>query len=891
MKKIGIVNLVLFIAAGMLSAQGPVWDWVKPLNTGDTEIAKAVASDPNTGEVYLAGEWRGALNVVFPAGATESTDFAATFGGVDGLVAKLDPGGNVRWAFKVGGEGDDRINDIHVDDKGFFYICGAVQNGNSSFAGTGIPDATTEFFNPGINQAFLSKYDPTGKLVWVRFAGELEYSEGRGIDTNQDAVFLTGHHRGIISFGVLPPYASVGGTDLFIIKYSPDGDERWHVSAGSDRDDFGEDIACDETHFYVAGRFNGSVLGYKDVSGGVISTTINTADGQDDGFIAGFTMDGFHEWTRIIASAADDDCRGVAIDNEFVYVAGTIGQEAIFPLYSANPVPYKGGLDAYICALGRTDGATKWVRTLAGDAGGDQVINDLSMDRSGSLYVTGLFTSMVNTVDANSDSKGLEDIFLASYERTGTIKWLKTAGGAGPDMGNGVCASTPGMVYLAGEYSDVTAFDSELLPADGGQNMFVARLNLDCMDAVGGSLSTPDKIIAEGEVLTLVLKDYIGDIRWQFALPDQNNWSLLTADLRDSIEVFPSGTADYRAFVTSGNCASDSSNVIRVTVGDTILGFAEAGPDVTICKGDSTNLKASGGDFYKWEPMDDLDQNDIPDPWAKPRITTTYLVHVTRADGVTDSDSVTVFVLLRPQLTVGADVSVCLGDEAQLNASGEGSFRWFPQLLLNDPTIPDPVASVDTTTIFRVVISNADGCRNAAIVTVFVFNPPMADAGPDSEIRAQFETTLNARLAAGDKGYWSVVTGNGIFEDPQLPVTKVTGLEIGDNVFEWHVSNGICPEITDMVTIHVHDFLIPTVITPNGDGKNDFFQVKGILSYRSSELIVLNRWGEEVYHASPYLNLWDGVNQNGKELPEDTYYIILKFSDNDVRKGTLMILR
>ena len=42
----------------------------------------------------------------------------------------------------------------------------------------------------------------------------------------------------------------------------------------------------------------------------------------------------------------------------------------------------------------------------------------------------------------------------------------------GPDMGNGVCASTPETVYLAGEYSDVIAFDSQLLPGDRNQNVF-----------------------------------------------------------------------------------------------------------------------------------------------------------------------------------------------------------------------------------------------------------------------------------------------------------------------------------------------------------------------------------------------------------------------------------
>jgi len=891
MKRIRFVCLVFLYTASLLNAQDPHWDWVMPFYSPDEERATAVASDPGTGEVYLAGEWRGDLMVAFPDGVSESTDFTTTFGGIDGAVVKLDPGGNVRWAFKVGGDGDDRINDIHVDENGHIYICGALANGNASFAGTGTIDATTEFFNPGFEKAFLAKYDRDGLLVWVKFAGGIEFSDGRGIASNKEGVYLTGSHQGTISFGMLPPYTSVSGTDMFIIKYTPDGDEIWHVSAGSDQDDYGEDITCDETNVYVCGRFSGSVLDYKDLSGEMVISTINTADGQFDGFAAGFTTDGFHQWTRIIASGMDDDCRGLVMDSEHIYLAGTIGQEAIFPFYPANPVPYKGGKDAYVCALTRTDGATRWVRTLAGDADGNQVVNDLSMDLSGSLYMTGFYNTNVVTTDSVNDSKGLEDIFLASYTNSGDEKWIKTAGGSGIDMGNGVCAATPEIVYLAGEYMDITAFDSNILPGDGNQNMFAARLNLDCMDAVGGHLSAVDTVLAEGEVLTLMLKDYYGDIQWEFSLPGLNNWSPLSADISEVIQVFPSGTADYRAFVTSSACAPDYSNVIRVEVLNSTIRFADAGEDVTICPGDSLQLKASGGDFYKWDPHIGLDVPDVPDPWAKPRNTTDYVVHVTQADGLTDTDTITVFVLPRPKVVAGEDIQICQGEQAVLSAVADMSLVWHPSQGVDDPRSPNPTTLVDTTTTFTVVVTDTSGCRGHDEMTVFVTTPPVPEAGPDKTTSAVFEIQMEALLGPGESGTWNVESGNGIFENLYAPVTRVSSLEVGENIFTWTVTNGICPETVDRVKITVNDFLVPTVITPNGDGKNDYFNVSGIERFADSELVVLNRWGDEVYRVSPYHNAWDGVNQNGVELSEDTYYVILKITDDDIRKGFLMIIR
>ncbi|RLD90711.1 MAG: hypothetical protein DRJ29_15105, partial [Bacteroidetes bacterium] len=146
-------------------------------------------------------------------------------------------------------------------------------------------------------------------------------------------------------------------------------------------------------------------------------------------------------------------------------------------------------------------------------------------------------------------------------------------------------------------------------------------------------------------------------------------------------------------------------------------------------------------------------------------------------------------------------------------------------------------------------------------------------------------------IGSGETGRWTVVQGYGVFADPQSPTTRLVDLEIGENVFEWKVSNGVCPEVSDQVNIKVNDFVIPTVITPNEDGKNDLFHVESIENFTASELVVLDRWGFEVYRSAPYLNNWGGTDQNMEALTEGTYYIILKISDNDIRKGYVMILR
>ena len=100
--------------------------------------------------------------------------------------------------------------------------------------------------------------------------------------------------------------------------------------------------------------------------------------------------------------------------------------------------------------------------------------------------------------------------------------------------------------------------------------------------------------------------------------------------------------------------------------------------------------------------------------------------------------------------------------------------------------------------------------------------------------------------------------------------------------------NGSC-EDTAEVKIEVFNVFIPSVITPNGDGKNDYFKISEFSG--KVELIIFNRWGNEEYRSGNYLNDWNGRNNKGAELPEDTYFCILKFENGRIIKGSVLIKR
>ncbi len=78
---------------------------------------------------------------------------------------------------------------------------------------------------------------------------------------------------------------------------------------------------------------------------------------------------------------------------------------------------------------------------------------------------------------------------------------------------------------------------------------------------------------------------------------------------------------------------------------------------------------------------------------------------------------------------------------------------------------------------------------------------------------------------------------------------------------------------------------IPDGISPNGDGVNDSWYIRWLYKYPDNEVIIVNRWEDIVYQAGPYQNDWYGTF-NGKDLPEGTYYYILKIKENGVLKDT-----
>lgn len=88
-----------------------------------------------------------------------------------------------------------------------------------------------------------------------------------------------------------------------------------------------------------------------------------------------------------------------------------------------------------------------------------------------------------------------------------------------------------------------------------------------------------------------------------------------------------------------------------------------------------------------------------------------------------------------------------------------------------------------------------------------------------------------------------------------------------------------------------NDLFIPNLFTPNGDGNNDRFEIRGLDQFPDNELVIVNRWGNEVFRTKNYQNNWTGEGLN-----EGTYYYLLKAKNNAdteyrVLKGWVTLIR
>jgi gliding motility-associated-like protein len=294
---------------------------------------------------------------------------------------------------------------------------------------------------------------------------------------------------------------------------------------------------------------------------------------------------------------------------------------------------------------------------------------------------------------------------------------------------------------------------------------------------------------------------------------------------------------------------------------------------ITICYQDEVFLSVSPDDIeYSWSIYNSpvvLDTNYFIT--VSPNSKTTYAVEVSAA-GQSCVDTITIDVFPRmdvefTQLSKICWISDCKGQVKAEASGGSGpySYNWAGALVdPADSSFAIGLCPEDQNPIF---ISDQLGCTLDTFYVLDLFKQPEMeiDYSPDSvyiqnpTVYFVYENLSSDSIEITNVS-WDF--GDGTRSNLENPSHLYLAVETYNGFFKYTTSDGCSDSISFIVDVREIELDVPNVFTPNGDGINDYFEIKNLDSYISNELVIYNRWGRKVYEASNYSNQWDGDNLN-----------------------------
>lgn len=331
--------------------------------------------------------------------------------------------------------------------------------------------------------------------------------------------------------------------------------------------------------------------------------------------------------------------------------------------------------------------------------------------------------------------------------------------------------------------------------------------------------------------------------------------------------------------------------IAKITSPDPAIG-------ATICEGDDKKLNALAGGLtytYLWTPNYKIQTAISRTPLVSPDVSTYYKVRV--SDGrCVDYDSIYITVIPRPKVDLGPDVTICKTDSVIITPKFDAVspiYNWS-----DNSTGQFIKVSPDRQTEYRLFIQ--DGTCLSIEDTIIVNVVPKAFASFEiDEIRgtSPFRVNFTNTSVGADAFYWYFGDTSGIIGRERD--TSFIYVDTGFYMIIMRAENslGNCSD-QDTAYIRVDDlvtFYIPSGFSPNGDGKNDRFEVvtSGVSNFKG---LVYNRWGEVIYRQelSNGTFSWDGTYK-GTPVEDGIYFYFFDYStfgdDRESRSGTIYVLR
>lgn len=838
------------------------------------------------------------------------TDYSGSgpFGGSDSYLQKTDAAGNTQWSKYYGGAGADEVFSLDITNDGG-YIMGSYSTsfatgvwhvvktnatGNVQWSdsycncGTGLIDEIKQISGGGYIIAghnsynfYLVKIDNTGTEVWDNLYTKAGSDIIYGVEETTDGGFIFG---GIVDWSVtVSSNIAIGktnsvGTTLWMKKYE----------IGGNVDQLMDIKQTPDGGYIIAGYTN------------------SAGAGGHDGLLIKVDSLGSVEWSNSYGGANHEYFYGMDLTSDGGYILN--GYTTSFGL---------GGVDHWLSKIDAT-GAIEWSHAF-GDANSDFGWKGIEQTTDGGYILGG--NTLVGPVLIKTNEQGYAECNVMDITPLVTTTNL-----------------SPIVTDPSASFTIASNSAPDWIPAAEGEIATATTDSILCSQIVAISANFNNTTTCQGDSTSFTNTSTGGATSWLWDFDDPSSGGSDSSTLENPTHLFTTaGTYNVQLTISIGSFIDSITVSIVVNPTYTILDSA------TICSADSIfiggNWQNTAGTYYDSLATllgcDSIIETTLtvnPSPLVLVTISicpgdsiflggafqstpNTYYDTLSTSLGCDSIIATTLSIILMPTTNIAS--TICQGDSLLINGLWQNTSGSYPDTLqtslgcdsiVNTTLTVNPIYNNSVNTS----ICNGDslllggawqntsgtyidslvtvfGCDSITTTTLIVSPLPIIIANNDTTI--DIGTTISLIASGGVNYTWSPPTGLSCINcsNPDaFPENTITYIITGTDL------NG-CTNSTS-VTITVNDFydlFLPNIFSPNNDGNNDLFLVRGH-SIKTMNLIIYNRWGQKVFESSSQDSGWDGTF-NGQDVNSGVfvYYLTLEnYSGEHIeQKGNITLVR
>ena len=324
---------------------------------------------------------------------------------------------------------------------------------------------------------------------WQWAKNGVGYGDEYGYSVTTDAsgnVYMAGQFESsTVTFGTIT-LTNLGYSDLFIVKYDPNGNVVWAKSAGGADGDYLSSIKTDANgNVFMSGSFSS-----QNITFGSITLNNSVTLTNPDIFLVKYDNNGNEIWAKSAGEIDYEYSNCISIDpSGNIYSVGSFSSSTV--TFGTTTLTNSGSNDIFIVKY-NTNGTVLWAKRAGG------LSNDMALgccnDANGNLYITGSFTSGTLPFGTTTlVNAGAQDLFIAKYNgTTGSPIWAKSSGGTSEDYGKSIATDASGNIYLLGNFRSPTiTFGTSTFTNLGVFDICIVKYNTNGSVVWANNISSP----------------------------------------------------------------------------------------------------------------------------------------------------------------------------------------------------------------------------------------------------------------------------------------------------------------------------------------------------------------------------------------------------------------